>query len=295
MRVARDQVGRAEPDQRRRRRARTRRGRTPRASSSWSSSRREPRLPCGSAIEEGRDARIRAVIAQLARVTERDHALRFAVEHDAALGDREDARQLVRHDHERRAEAARVQREDQLVELDRGDRVEPGARLVQEEQRRLERERARDARRASSCRPRAPPAGGSRSRSDRRAAACCARPRRCRRGVSSVQVASGSATFSASVIEPNSAPDWNSTPKSGAREPSDGGWPSTRIVAAHRLRRARSGGAAASTCRSRCRRGSRRSPRAGPRSRGSRASTRSPKPDRERPTLVMCSVRVHQA
>src|SRR5262245_60170405 len=48
-------------------------------------------------------------------------------------------------------------------------------------------------------------------------------------GVSSVQVASGSATFWASVIEPNSAPDWNSTPQSGACEPRLGGSPSTRI------------------------------------------------------------------
>src|SRR5882672_5385305 len=45
----------------------------------------------------------------------------------------------------------------------------------------------------------------------------------------SVQVASGSATFSPRVIEPNSAPDWNSTPQSGAREPSCGSAPSTRI------------------------------------------------------------------
>ena len=61
-----------------------------------------------------------------------------------SLGDREDALQLVRDDDGRHAEAV-VQRQDQLVELDRAHRIEPGRRLVEEEQRRIEGQRARDA------------------------------------------------------------------------------------------------------------------------------------------------------
>ena len=125
--------------------------------------------------------------------------------------------------------SAAVQGEQELVELGRGDRVE-ARRSARRGRRARARARARArSRRASSCRPRAPPALASRSRPGRPGAACCAPRRRSRPAVSSVQVASGSATFSARVIEPNSAPDWNSTPQSGACEPSDGGAPSTRI------------------------------------------------------------------
>ena len=137
--------------------------------------------------------------------------LRALVEHDHAVGDREDARELVRDDHERDAEVV-GQPPDQRVELGRGDRVEPGRRLVEEQDRRVERHRARDRRALLHA------AGDlgrqvagellepdelelhPRDQVDRVGGRGRCIPR------------AAGVTFSSSVIEPNSAPDWYITP-----------------------------------------------------------------------------------
>src|SRR5262245_41257433 len=95
-------------------------------------------------VEERAHARIRAPVPQLERISARDDAVCSAVDHDAVPGDREDARQLVA-DEDRRHAQAPIQDQDQLVELDRADGVEAGRGLVEEEERRIERQRAGDA------------------------------------------------------------------------------------------------------------------------------------------------------
>src|SRR5262245_24310232 len=75
------------------------------------------------AVEEGRHARV-GTLAQLSRRAARDDRVTLAVEHDAAPGDLEDARELVRDHDQGRAQPA-AERQQQLVELDRGDGVEP--------------------------------------------------------------------------------------------------------------------------------------------------------------------------
>ena len=99
----------------------------------------------GLAVEELAHPRIVALVAQLARIAFGDDALLAAVEHDHAVGDREDARQLVRDDDERDAEVAR-ESPDQRVELGGRDRIEARRRLVEEQDHRIERHRARDRR-----------------------------------------------------------------------------------------------------------------------------------------------------
>ena len=66
------------------------------------------------------------------RVATCHDSLRRLVQDDAAVGDHEDAR-LVGHDDDGDAEVA-AERDDELVELDRGDRVESGGRLVEEQE-----------------------------------------------------------------------------------------------------------------------------------------------------------------
>src|SRR6266404_789002 len=96
------------------------------------------------AVEERVDAWIVVRIAQRLWIAARNDPLRAAIEEDAVAHDRENARQLVGDDHRRHAKAP-VQREDQRVELRRAHRVETRRGLVEEEQRRVERQRARDA------------------------------------------------------------------------------------------------------------------------------------------------------
>src|SRR5690349_1710861 len=121
---------------------RSRPARRARASSDWS--RWSPSGWLRLAVEERVHARILARIAQRRRVAARDYAACAAVEHDALISDREDALQLVRDDDGGHAEAV-IQRQEQLIELERAHRVETGGRLVEEEQRGIEGERARDA------------------------------------------------------------------------------------------------------------------------------------------------------
>ena len=88
-----------------------------------------------------RDLRL---VAQLARVATRHDAFRGLVQDDAVVGHEKDARQLVRHDDDGDADVA-AERDDELVELDRRDRVEAGGRLVEEQEIGLEHQGAGDA------------------------------------------------------------------------------------------------------------------------------------------------------
>ena len=56
-------------------------------------------------------------VPQPPRIAAGHDALGFLVEHDAVVGDQEDARQLVRHDDDGNPEAA-TERDDQVIELD---------------------------------------------------------------------------------------------------------------------------------------------------------------------------------
>src|SRR6266478_201390 len=97
------------------------------------------------AREEAMDVRVRWMGEQLAGVAPGAHGSCLGVEEDAVVGDREDARQLVRDDDHRRSEAV-SQGEDELVEEARADRIEAGRRLVEEEHLRIERHGAREPR-----------------------------------------------------------------------------------------------------------------------------------------------------
>src|SRR5262245_45796542 len=96
-------------------------------------------------IEEGPDLRIVAPVAERRGLAPGDDAARLSVDHDAVANDREDAPELVRDDDRRHAETG-VQCRDEVVELGGRDRIEARRRLVEEEERRVERQRARDAR-----------------------------------------------------------------------------------------------------------------------------------------------------
>jgi hypothetical protein len=89
--------------------------------------------------------RIGRVVAQLCGVAERGHGLLLDVEEQRAVRDPEDAREVVRHHDDGRAEA-RLQLEDQVVEKARADRVQAGRRLIEEQQIRVERDRTRQRR-----------------------------------------------------------------------------------------------------------------------------------------------------
>src|SRR6267142_3917726 len=78
------------------------------------------------------------------RVARGDHRLALAVEEHRVVCDGEDARQLVRHDHDGGAEAV-AEIEDQVVEAPRAQRVEPRRGLVEEEDVGVERHGARQA------------------------------------------------------------------------------------------------------------------------------------------------------
>src|SRR6476620_1463157 len=72
------------------------------------------------AIEELTHARVGAAVAQVGGPAVGDDAARNRVEHDGAIGDGEDALQLVRHHHEGEAEVL-AQRQDGAVEPGGGD------------------------------------------------------------------------------------------------------------------------------------------------------------------------------
>jgi hypothetical protein len=126
------------------------------------------------------------LIAGLARISRNDDALRLLVEHDAALGDLEDAVELVGDEDHREPEPL-VQSEDQLGRARPSSRdPSPRRRLVEEDEPRLERHGPRDRR---------PLLHAARDLG--------------RVVVVEAHSLSARATFSPTVIEPKSAPDWN--------------------------------------------------------------------------------------
>jgi hypothetical protein len=74
--------------------------------------------------------RIGAFGKQLPRVADGDLRLALRIQEYAVVTDREDARQLMRHHDDRRAQAV-AQLEDQIVEQSRADRIEPGRGFVE--------------------------------------------------------------------------------------------------------------------------------------------------------------------
>src|SRR5204862_7377066 len=76
--------------------------------------------------------RVRRLREELARRARGDDRPAVGVEEDAVVGDREDARELVRHDDHRRTEAV-PELQDQIVEAAGADRVEPRRGLVEEQ------------------------------------------------------------------------------------------------------------------------------------------------------------------
>src|SRR5579875_225741 len=104
---------------------------------------RLPTSPVLAAPQEAAHRRVLAVVAQLARRAVGDDRVALGVEEDAVGADREDARQLVGDNDDRRAEAV-AQLEDQVVEPPRADRIEARRRLVEEQDVGVERDRARE-------------------------------------------------------------------------------------------------------------------------------------------------------
>src|SRR2546428_10862798 len=98
-----------------------------------------PVVACAS--QEAADLGILRLLEQLLRVPSGDTGARLPVEEQAVVGDREDARQLVGHHHDRGAEAV-AELENQIVEHARGDGIEAGRGLVEEQHGRIEREPA---------------------------------------------------------------------------------------------------------------------------------------------------------
>src|SRR6185295_976897 len=74
-----------------------------------------------------------------------DHRAGVGVEKHGIVADREDARQLVRDDDDRRAETV-AKLENQLVEKPRRYRIEPRGGLVEEQHVGIERDRTREPR-----------------------------------------------------------------------------------------------------------------------------------------------------
>ena len=86
---------------------------------------------------------------QLGRCAERYRPVRLSVEENHAVSDAEKAPELVRYQHDGDSQAV-PQRQHELVKASRAERIQPGGRFVQEEDRRIERERARDPRACAS-------------------------------------------------------------------------------------------------------------------------------------------------
>src|SRR6267142_6124273 len=95
-----------------------------------------------AAGEEGEHPGIRRLGQKLLRVPRSDHRLAFPVEEHRVVADGKDAPQLMGHDHDGGPQTV-AQIEDEVVEPPRAHRVEPRRRLVEEEDVRVERHRAR--------------------------------------------------------------------------------------------------------------------------------------------------------
>ena len=131
------------------------------------------------------------------------------LQHDARIGDQEDAGELVGDHHDRNPEIA-AEQGDQLIQFDGRDRVEAGGGLVEEEEVGLQHQGARDA---GPLLHAARDLGGQVFRER-------AEAHEIQLGLDEIRTMGprsdprleGSARFSASVRELKSAPDWNSTP-----------------------------------------------------------------------------------
>src|SRR5712671_6531028 len=97
-----------------------------------------------AAGQEGAHPQVLRFGQKLLRITRSDHRLAFPVQEHRVVADGKDAGELVRHDHDGGAEAV-AQIEDEIVEPPRAHRVKPRRRLVEEEDVRVERHRARQA------------------------------------------------------------------------------------------------------------------------------------------------------
>ena len=90
------------------------------------------------APEESPHGGMRGRVAEYAWIAFRDHAasirISCAVQHDTAVGDCQDRRQLVRYHDECRAEIL-AEIKNEAIEVRRGDRIEPGGGLVEQQQR----------------------------------------------------------------------------------------------------------------------------------------------------------------
>ena len=105
--------------------------------------------------------------------------------------------------------------QDQFVERGRGDRVEPGRRLVEEQQLRIERQRPRQPGALAPCRPTAPTDIWARRRAGARPSRSCSDAISSSSGGLMYGKYSriGTSTFSATVSVENKAPFWNRMPQ----------------------------------------------------------------------------------
>src|SRR5580658_2867546 len=97
------------------------------------------------AMKESLHARVDAFVPEHAWISGGDDGAALPVEHDAPRHDLEDARQLVGDDDDGESQSP-VESENELVELHGAHRVEPGRRLIEEHEARLQRHGARDGR-----------------------------------------------------------------------------------------------------------------------------------------------------
>ena len=173
----------------------------------------------------------------------RGHGVGGGIEIDHAVGDPEDARELMGDDDEAHAERP-PEVEDQVVQAMRGDRVEPGRRLVEEQDRRVQSHRARDrgplghaaadrrrqevleageARPGPACRRRRPQRRASRGRYRARAAWRRSRPASSRstrpRPDTSCRTAGSAPRCSPGSAAQKSCPSIRTVPASGGRRP----------------------------------------------------------------------------
>src|SRR5208337_735295 len=108
------------------------------------------RLPTGPSLralfevrtEKSLYGRNIAMVAQFARIALRDHPARYPVEERGVVCDHEDAREVVRDDHNRGAQAV-AELDDQFIEESGAYRIESRRRLVKEEHVRIQRHCAR--------------------------------------------------------------------------------------------------------------------------------------------------------
>ncbi len=95
-------------------------------------------------VEETANPRVGSPIPEFGRLSLGDDPLGAGAKHHDTVGDGVNAGQLVAHNHEGKAEV--VQACNQEIDAGRGNRVQSGGRLVQEQNSRIQRHGARDGR-----------------------------------------------------------------------------------------------------------------------------------------------------